>query len=126
MLYWMDKEKEITEIGNIHKSLYDMGEARLSAEDMREIEDYINTLIDESISKGNDTYVPGWKAPGSWAGTPLQKIYDIAFPGDEKSCALWYGLVSMQMIIERNEQWLATKTNFNRDFDQTVYWRQAE
>jgi len=123
MLYWLDNGREVTEVWSIHKKFFDKGITCLSREELNDIEDYINMLIDESIEHGNDTYVPGWKAPGSWAGTSLQKIYDVVFPGDEKSCALWYGLITMKVIIDREEMWFATKTNFNRDIDQMVYWR---
>lgn len=70
--------------------------------------------------------VPGWKAPGSWEHTPLDIIWKKAFPGDAVSCAKWYGLLVMENIIDRDEKWYATKTNFAREFDQMVYWRYSD
>lgn len=49
-------------------------------------------------------------------------IWDKIFPGDETLCALWYGLVYMQVLIDRDDEWVAMKTNFNREFDQMVYF----
>ena len=88
----------------------------------------INRMIDRDYAKSNDgaITVPGWNATGSWEGTEIQMIWDKIFTGDEKLCALWYGLLYMQVLIDRDDEWIATKSNFNRDFDQMVYFMPKE
>ena len=127
MLVWVDNNIEITEISKRHKSFFEKGLAQLLPKEIEDIEAFINNDIDSSLNsrkKGEKhAYVPGWRVPKDWSKTPLQIIYDKAFPKDDKSSALWYGLMTMQVIIDRDEKWAAVKTQFNgRSFDQTVYW----
>ena len=99
----------------------------MSKEECQAIVDFINTEIDKQLESTKDSdkrvYVPGWHAPSDWAGTPLQVIYDKAFPGDFTLSAYWYGLITMQAIVDRQDSWYAWKTQFaGRDFAQNTYW----
>ena len=91
------------------------------------MEDYINQLIDDNClnQESSTLSVPGWNAPGSWEGKPLQIIWDKIFPGDNEHCAFWYGLLYMQVIIDRDDEWIATKSNFDREFDQMIYFKSS-
>lgn len=129
MLIWSDSKKEITEIPKTRKKFYQNGKSKLTDEEYQKLKDYVNVLIDNTLekeSKDNRYFVPGWQAPGSWVGTPLNIIWEKIFPGDTNSCALWYGLLVMKVLIDKDEYWYATKTNYNRDFDQMSYWIEAE
>lgn len=107
------------------KDFFENGLSKITHDEYVQMEDYINQLIDDNyLNQGNSTLsVPGWNAPGSWEGKPLQIIWDKIFPGDKELCAFWYGLLYMQVIIDRNDEWIATKSNFDRDFDQMIYFK---
>ena len=124
MLFWMDNGNEVTEIWSKHKKFYALGKSRISDKELQEIKDFINAEIDKVLDNDKEkAFVPGWHARKDWNCTPLQVIYDKAFLNDATSCALWYGLACMEVIIDRPEEWFALKSNFNREFDQTVYWK---
>ena len=127
MLCWMENGQEVTEITGKHKEFFETGEQRLSAEELENIKRFINDAIDKSLEEtanaGDRVYVPGWRTQKDWTGTPLQAIFEKACPGNFEMSAFWYGLITMQVIIDRPETWLAMKTQFaGRTFDQTVYW----
>ena len=127
MLIWLDSGEQVTEIGKRHKSFFSAGEKRLSSDEIERIKQFINSEIDTVPSadekSGDRAYVPGWHSPADWEGTPLEPIYKKACPGDSTLSAYWYGLVTMQIIIDRPETWYAAKTQFKgRTIDQTVYW----
>ena len=126
MLYWLEDGKEIKEIGSRHKGFYSQGESRLSAQEIKGIRDFINGKIDNVLECEDKFFVPGWHAGDDWNGTALQVIYDKAFPKDAANSALWYGIACMECIIERNEHWYALKADFNRGFEQTVYFIKDE
>lgn len=115
----------IERLPQTRKMFFDTGLSKISREEYQQIEDYINVLIDDNCNNQDKTTlsVPGWNAPGSWEGKPLQIIWDKIFPGDSVHCAFWYGLLYMQVIIDRADEWIATQTNFNRDFDQMIYFK---
>ena len=121
--------------GNIKENLprskrnfFDNGLSKITHEEYSQLVDYFNQLIDNNCQKqaGSVLSVPGWNAPGSWQGKPIQIIWDKIFPGDKEHCAFWYGLLYMQVIIDRDDEWIATKTNFDRDFDQMIYFKSKE
>lgn len=127
MLFWTDDGNEVTEVSRTHKKFYAVGVSRLSADEQQNIKSYINTEIDKVLdSDGEKAFVPGWHVKKDWNGTPLQAIHNKAFPGDKKSSALWFGLACMEVIMDRGERWFALKSNFNREFDQTVYWKSQD
>ena len=126
MLLWMESGEEVKDFGN-HNKFFSIGENRLSSDEIEKIEDFINAEIDNTLNNnqisGDRAYVPGWHSPANWEKTPLQVIYDKAYPGDTLNSAFWYGLITMQVIMNRSETWYAIKTQFKgRSFDQTVYW----
>ena len=114
----------ITQLPKTRRRFFIEGRAKINDADYAALEDCINRMIDRDYEKSKDgaITVPGWNAPGSWEGTAIQMIWDKVFPGDETLCALWYGLVYMQVLIDRDDEWIAMKTNFNREFDQMVYF----
>ena len=127
MLYWFDDNRKISDIPGKRKVFFEMGRDRMTETDIDRINCFINEAIDKVISEksGSDKtyYVPGWQAPDKWEGLPLQQIYDKAFPGDPEQCALWYGLITMKVFINRTDNWYVMKTEFaGRSFSQAVYW----
>ena len=131
MLFWMETGSQVTDIGRNRRSFFSKGENRLLPAEIESIKEFINSEIDKSLSNNESpdsiAYVPGWHSPSDWSGIPLQAIYDKAYPGDAESSALWYGLITMQVMIERPEIWYSTKTQFNgREIEQTVYWKKKE
>ncbi len=129
MLIWADSAKEVRETPKSRRSFFESGKSKLLLEEYEHLKDYINQMIDnilEKESKDKKYFVPGWQAPGSWEHTPLNIIWDKVFNGDLLSCALWYGLLYMETIIDRKEYFRAYKTNFDREFDQMVYWVESE
>lgn len=114
----------ITQLPRDRRRFFKDGRAKITDEDYQTLEWYINRMVDKDYEKSADgsITVPGWNAYGSWEGTPIQIIWDKIFTGDETLCALWYGLLYMQVMIDRDDEWIATKSNFNRDFDQMVYF----
>ncbi|MBQ2781181.1 MAG: hypothetical protein IJF42_06450 [Clostridia bacterium] len=126
MLKWFDSDNEVESIPRSRLKFYLEGKSKLSDEEYRGVCDYINVIIDSTQNADKQFLVPGWKVPGSWEHTPLDIIWKKVFPGDAVSCAKWYGLLVMHNIINREETWNATKTNFAREFDQMVYWRHSD
>lgn len=127
MLCWMENGQEVTEITGKHKEFFETGEQRLSAEELENIKRFINDAIDKSLEEsanaGDRVYVPGWRTQKDWTGTPLQAIFEKAYPDSFEMSAFWYGLITMQVIIDRPETWLAMKTKFDgRKFEQMIYW----
>lgn len=120
--------KPITQLHKSRRSFFEQGRAKINDEDFATLENCINRMIDRDYAKSKDgaITVPGWNAAGSWEGTAIQMIWDKIFPGDETLCALWYGLVYMQVLIDRDDEWIAMKTKFNREFDQMVYFMPKE
>ena len=118
----------ITELPRDRRRFFEDGLTRITGTDYAEMENCINHMVDRDYetSKDGSITVPGWNAPGSWEDTPIQIIWDKSFTGDIKLCALWYGLLYMQVLIDRDDEWIATKSNFNRDFDQMVYFMPKE
>ena len=117
----------ITQLPKSRQSFFKQGLAKLGGketDDYAAMEQYINQKVDKDNenSKSVSFTVPGWNAPGTWKATPLQVIWDKIFTGDAALCALWYGLLYMQVLIDRDDEWIAIKTNFNREFDQMVYF----
>ncbi len=120
--------KPITQLPKSRRSFFEQGRAKINDEDFAALENCINRMIDRDYAKSKDgaITVPGWNAAGCWEGTAIQMIWDKIFPGDETLCALWYGLAYMQVLIDRDDDWIAMKTNFNREFDQMVYFMPKE
>lgn len=114
----------ITQLPKTRRRFFSEGRAKIDDADYAALEEFINRMIDRDYAKSKDgaITVPGWNAPGSWEGTAIQMIWDKIFPGKETLCALWYGLIYMQVLIDRDDEWIAMKTNFNREFDQMVYF----
>lgn len=124
MVYWMESGEQITEIGLSRRNFYEECIGKLSNQEMDNIKDYINSDIDEFINSDNQVYVPGHRVPTDWSGTELQVIYDKACGQNPNQSALVYGLITLEVMIDRFEKWMATKSNYNRDFDQMTYWLQ--
>ena len=118
----------ITQLPRDRRRFFKDGRAKINDADYEELENCINHMVDWDYAKSKDgsITVPGWNAYGSWEGTPIQIIWDKIFTGDPTLCALWYGLLYMQVLIDRDDEWFATKSNFNRDFDQMVYFMPKE
>lgn len=125
MLYWFDSDCEVKDIPHSRKSFYEKGKNNLTIYEYNNLKAYINELIDCLTVKNESEdkfLVPGWQVPGTWKYIPLDIIWEKVYNGSKENCALWYGLLVMETIIERDEKWMAIKTNFSREFDQTVYW----
>ena len=125
MLYWIDNKHPVTEIPRVRKRFYESGLSRLSNCEQLELIDYINQMIDDSISNNNNTQfmVPGWKAKGIIGDKIFNLIWGKACGKNQELSALWYGLLVFYVMIQRDDVWYVTKTNFNRPFDQAVYWK---
>lgn len=128
MLRWIDSNHNVANIPQMHRNFFDNGRKKMSDSEYKEIKKYINNLIDTISQNRNgktEFIVPGWIVGKTWTNTPLQILYDKIFIRDDESCALWYGLLMYETIIERPELWYCIKTKFNgRDFDQAIYWQQ--
>lgn len=124
MLFWADDNSEVLYVPVSRKKFYEAGLNRLAKSEERDLKDYINQILDDAIasSKKEVTFlVPGWEAGAEWEDE-LNVIWEKVFRHDKESCGKWYGLYVMDTIIHRKDKWYAHKTNFNRPFDQTVYW----
>lgn len=117
--------KNVEVLPKSRKKFFENGLSKITQDEYVRMEDYINQLIDDNCKShdGSTLSVPGWNAPGSWEGKPIQIIWDKIFPGDNEHCAFWYGLLYMQIIIDRDDEWFATKSNFEREFDQMIYFK---
>ncbi len=125
MLEWFENGSQIFEMPHTRQKFFNYGKKNLSQDEFENIKSYVNKIIDKVlISKSDDNkfFVPGWEATGSWENTPLQTIWEKVYKYDRESCALWYGLLVMEVLIERSEDWKAIKTNYNKDFEQMTYW----
>ncbi len=118
----------IGELPRNRRQFFKTGRAKITDADYRELEDCVNRMVDQDYARSVDgsITVPGWNAPGSWEGKAIQIIWDKIFTGDETLCARWYGLLYMQVLIDRDDEWIAMRTNFNRDFEQMVYFMPKE
>lgn len=124
MLYWVNDNHEVTDIPASRKQFYEAGLNRLT-DAVNNLSDYINQKIDNALALSKKEiafFVPGWEVGTEWE-EPLDMIWEKAFPHDKVACGKWYGLFVMDIFISREDKWYANKTNFNRPFDQTVYWR---
>ena len=131
MLYWAENDTVVDKIPQSRNDFFYKRKSKISQQDYDDITDYINWLIDEKAildkEKGCYFSIPGFQVKKDWNGTPLQRIYDKMCDEDDLVSALWYGLAYYQVMIDRPEKWLCTKTTFqNRDFEVTVYWRPLE
>lgn len=107
------------------RKFFENGLSKITQNEYVQMEDYINQLIDDNCQchDSSSLSVPGWNTPGSWEGKPPQIIWDKIFQSDNDHCAFWYGLLYMQIIINRDDEWVATKSNFDREFDQMIYFK---
>lgn len=129
MLEWFENGSQIFGIPHKRQEFFNNGKKNLTSKEFEDLKNYVNEIIDKVlISKSTDNkfFVPGWEAAGSWENTPLQTIWEKVCFHDSKSCALWYGLLVMEVLIDRNEDWKAIKTNYNRDFEQMTYWTNSD
>ena len=111
------------EIGRTRQNFFSVAKSRISEDEYKAIVDYIDEILDAIVNAGGRTFAPGQNIPSDWSGTPMQVVYDKACNLDFEASALWLGLVAMQVIIDRPEKWIATKTEFKgRDFEQMIYF----
>ena len=123
MLYWIDNNREVKEIPKTRKGFFYQRYNRLSESEIELIKDYINSLIDSVIENNKFVFVPGQHVPKTWENTPLDVIWAKACNKDTTASALWFGLITMQIIIDRDEIWRATKINYNNnDIARTTYF----
>lgn len=125
MLEWFENGSQIFEIPHRRQEFFNNGNKYLTSKEFEDLKNYVNEIIDKvliSKSADNKFFVPGWEATGSWENTPLQTIWEKVYKHDRENCALWYGLLVMEVLIERSEDWKAIKTNYNKDFEQMTYW----
>lgn len=126
MLIWIDDLRNISDVPRTRKKFFYDGKARLDADEYQTLVDYMNSVIDKD-TKNKEFIVPGWDAPGSWENLPLQIIWEKVYPNDFESCAKWYGLLTMAVMIDRPETWYATKTDFgNNKYEKTTYWQKKD
>jgi len=58
-----------------------------------------------------------------WENTPLMLITGIT-NDNEVDAALLLGRITCEVLMEEEESWLCTQTNFsNRDFETNFYWK---
>lgn len=129
MLEWFENGSQIFEIPLRRREFFNNGKKNLSLKELEDLKNYVNEIIDKvliSKSADNKFFVPGWEATGSWENTPLQIIWEKVYKHDHEYCALWYGLLVMEVLIERGEDWKAIKTNYNKDFEQMTYWTNSD
>lgn len=129
MLEWFENGSQIFEIPHRRQDFFNNGKKNLSSKEFEDLKNYVNEIIDKfliSKSADNKFFVPGWEATGSWENTPLQTIWEKVYKHDHEYCALWYGLLVMEVLIERGEVWKAIKTNYNKDFEQMTYWTNSD
>jgi len=125
---WMDGGENINSIPARHKKFFENGKSKLTEDELEAISKYVEDSIDKYINnsiKENPCFTVAWIFPHPWE-YPLDLIWSKACDKDEKNSAFWLGLLVMDVIINKNEEWLADKTNFNRDFDQIAYWKSAD
>lgn len=120
MLYNFETFSQVTAVTKKFKVFFEKHKEHLSDEDLNAISDYINELIDNSGERFN----PGWEAPKSWEGTPLQIIYEKACDKNEEESAYLYGLLVKEVFIERDDEWyVISQQERGRDFEQNSYFR---
>lgn len=90
--------------------------ANLTDEDRAKIFEYLDGLI-ESGSIHTSSWLPG----SDWRETPLQIIFEKATRYSEQQAGWCFGLMLMERIIKRPEQWYCKKDI--EVAEGTIYWR---
>lgn len=118
MLRWIDSEENVKKPSR--KEQYDKWVARLSAAELDDIFRHINKLIDRGGEVHTSSYLPG----PDWRETPLQVIYERVTRGNKTQAGWCFGLLMMQAIIDRKEQWYCMRplTQDEEGVMGTVYW----
>ena len=126
MLEWFTGES-VRRIPLSRTAFYESGIKKIENNELQEMYDYVNGIIDELPIQedGKKKFVPAWNIPTIWTDIPLKSIGKM-WGYDTEESARWFGLLVMDVIINRKGKWYAGKFNFDRPHDQTVYWTNEE
>lgn len=98
-----------------HRGDFDTWTARLSAAEIQAIEDELNRLIDDGLTRGQEVQVAGWMPGADWSGTVWDPIYTKAASRSVGAAALCFGLFVWKVMMERPEDWSFVSDATNPD-----------
>jgi hypothetical protein len=75
--------------------------ARISPSELQAALDYIDTFFSAHIADPRQSVGIAFNCSGSWEGTPLQPLYEVACSGDEDEAAMLVGNLYCRVAIRR-------------------------
>src|SRR5262245_7918210 len=117
MPLYSERGDEITRV--THEDFYNRHYPRLTAQQRQAIEDEINAVLDSGR-----IHTTSWVPGADWTGKPYQAIYDVACDEDWHRARYLYGLIFMNVVINREETWYCGR--YPRSEDEIIgltYWR---
>ena len=122
MLINIDDFTKITTIA--HEKEFSAWKKKLTIEEFKSIEDYINKEIDDILQKGEKFVNTTILASADWKDKPYMLIYEKVTDYYEDLAALFFGSMVWYVIMNREENWGCGKYNMvkNRDIQSMTYF----
>lgn len=122
MLINIDDFTKITTVA--HEKEFNAWKKKLTTEEFKSIEDYINKEIDEILQKGEKFVNTTILASADWKDKPYMLIYEKVTDYYEDLAALFFGSMVWYVIMNREENWGCGKYNMvkNRDIQSMTYF----
>jgi len=115
MLRWFDSDGDLTLADMPHRKDYDMWLSRLAPAERNAVFTFIENLI-----RTGRIHTSSWMPGPDWTDTPLQVIYEKATRESEQQAGWCFGLMLMEAMIQRPEQWYCKKDP--EVAEGTIYW----
>ncbi len=115
MLRWFDSDGDLTLADMPHRKDYDMWLSRLAPAERNAVFTFIENLI-----RTGRIHTSSWMPGPDWTDTPLQVIYEKATRESEQQAGWCFGLMLMEAMIQRPEQWYCKKDP--EVSEGTIYW----
>ncbi|WP_323594397.1 hypothetical protein [Aliarcobacter butzleri] len=122
MLINIDDFTKITTVA--HEKEFNAWKKKLTIEEFKSIEDYINKEIDDFLENGEKFVNTTILASADWKDKPYMLIYEKVTDYYEDLAALFFGLMVWYVIMNREENWGCGKYNMvkNRDIQSMTYF----
>jgi hypothetical protein len=117
MLRWFDADQNLAVEDIPHRREYAGWVKRLS----RAEQDAAFAYIEQLVEQGGDIHTSSFMPGPDWTGTPLQTLYETAANYSEQQAGWCFGLMLMETMIRRDDQWYCKK---DLEFTEgTIYWK---
>ena len=118
MLRWFDINADVRLADIPHRRDYDTWLSRLSQAERNDVFNFVGNFVDSGR-----IHTSSWMPGPVWKGTPLEAI-EKATRGSQQQAGWCFGLILMEVMIGRPEQWYCKKDSERTEG--TIYWREVK